>query len=407
MPAAGASLQPPGLEVNANLLVCLRRARERLGPAVAHQKRERPLRDALVRPFRFLSPLATVPLSLPPGVRFLLAARVRPNSKAEAVWNEMTRAGVATAAIGVEQGDRPGALVSVGRLLYRLPGALWVAALVVWRCRRLDSVDLQVILGRWAYRRLLHRRPNVMPIIISDITPQLHMLWSAAAAEGCAVLWWQDDLHHRRPLPYAPTVAAVLNQGGLEMVRRLYPDALVVKRPQTEVKPMRGVPENPRVGVATNVSFGSSAEEREFLNRLRQALGVPELRLRLHPNSRLGRLDFPEPWVEVAPVDESIEAFADNVDIAVVGNSAVQLKLLCEGVAVLHIAGLDRNGFDHYGYCEQGFVFGVEQISAISLERLVSFYSDPELAGGIRDYVRVRDEEGLEGLGRLVALRQD
>ena len=266
----------------------------------------------------------------------------------------------------------------------------------------LDCIDLQILLGREVFRHLLHRYPMVKPIIISDVSPDLHMLWSAATVAGCGALWWQDDFHHIHPLPYSVTTAAVLNQGGYEAVLNSSTSAMIVYRPKVTLKPFRPIPAHPKVGIAINNSFMATKEQRKYLEQIRQEFGVNGLYVRLHPNSKLLPADFPEHWITIAPFDESLEQFALNIDIAVVGNSAVQLRLVCEGVPVLHIPGLDDNGYDMYQYSLKGFTFGIENIGANILSDLSNFFNDPKLKVRLADYVGVRDDANLEGLSKLI-----
>jgi hypothetical protein len=260
------------------------------------------------------------------------------------------------------------------------------------RAPHLGLTELQIVVGHVTFRRLLRRHCAVVPIIISDTSPDLHMLWSAAVSQGCRVIYWQDDYHHLWKPAYPVTYAAVLNQGGYEAVRQGSQAALVFRRPSVSPKPMRTIPKNPRVGVATNAFFVASDEQRALLNGIRVALEVRVLELRPHPNSKLSSTDFPESWIKLAATEETIDQFAARLDLVVVGNSAVQLKLACEGVPVLHTSGLDPHGFDLYGYCENGFSFGTRDVRSITLEQVSRHYQNADLAARVRDYVSVRED---------------
>ena len=292
-------------------------------------------------------------------------------------------------------------ITSFVRLFFRLPQALFFLFFVVRRVPDLDCIDLQILLGREVFRDFLHHHPMVKPIIISDVSPGLHMLWSAATIAGCGALWWQDDYHHIESLTYPVLAAAVLNHGGYEAVLYSSPSAVIVQRPSIPLKPIRQIPDHPRVGIATNAFFIANQDQRLILDHIRKALNVSILYVRLHPNSKLVSADFSEHWIRIAPFDESLEQFALNIDIAVVGNSAVQLRLICEGVPVLHISGLDPHGYDLYGYCKRGFIYGSETIGTNILSEVSRHYSDKILRIRLADYVGVRDDVNLEGLSRL------
>src|SRR5690606_18516069 len=125
----------------------------------------------------------------------------------------------------------------------------------------LDLTSIEVFVGYEAFKSFFHKHPDLIPIIISDISPILHMQWSGALAAGNKVMWWQDDYHHfkgfssEKYLPYSCNIAAVLNQKGLETVLEKNRFAKIYSRPLTEIKPIKIVPEKPITGVATNASF--------------------------------------------------------------------------------------------------------------------------------------------------------
>lgn len=387
--------------MNIGLLVCIRGAGERLRPAIERQKRRHPLREIVMSKLRVFAPLTQIPLYLSKEIRFFLPSYPIPNSKTAAVVHELYAAGISRRMIWTPGPSENYTIINFARLLYRLPCALIFIFIVIRRAPSLDCINLQIILGRQVFRQFLHRHPLVMPIIISDVSPDLHMLWSAAAVAGRGALWWQDDYHHIEPLPYPVAAIAVLNQGAYEAVLHSSPLAVRVTRPSITLKPIRPIPDYPKVGIATSNFFIASIEQMKFLENIRQALGVAELYIRLHPNSKLVPADFTAHWITIAPYDESLEQFSLNIDIAVVGNSAVQLRLICEGVPVLHVPGLDPHGYDVYGYCRSGFIYGLEKIGAHILTEINLYYNAPELQVRLADYVSVRDTVKLAGLSQL------
>ena len=388
--------------MNIGIVSCLRGAGERLRPAIERQKLRHPHREIIMSKVRVLVPLAKIPLSLAKNIRFYLDSYPHPNSKVAAVVNELCAAGISRSMIWTPGPSQNYTVVSFVRLLYRLPCALIYLFIMVRRAPFLDCIDLQIILGREVFRHLLHRYPMVKPIIISDVSPDLHMLWSAASVAGCGALWWQDDYHHIESLPYPVSLAAVLNQGGYEAVLYSCPSAVIVRRPSIPLKPIRPIPEYPRVGIATNTLFVASQEQRDLLAQIRQGLGVAVLYIRLHPNSKLGSVDFSDPSISIASFDESLEQFASKIDIAIVGNSAVQLRLVCEGLPVLHISGLDPLGFDLYGYCQRGITYGDRTLGNNILSDITNFFNDPELQVRLSDYVGVRHDVKLEELSKIM-----
>lgn len=384
------------------ILSLIRGAREWLEPAIEEQRLRCPFREIFMSKLRVFAPLAEIPLFFPKGIRFYLPSSPRPNSKAAAVVDELCAAGISRSVIWSPAEPSPYMLVTrYVRLFYRLPGALLFLFYILRRSSVLDCIDLRILLGREVFRQLLSRHQMVEPIIISDVGPDLRMLWSASSVVGGRALWWQDDHKLIAPLYYHVATAAVLNQDGYETVVRSSPSALIVHRPSVLLKLIRPIPDHPKVGIATNAFFIASKEQRFLLKQIRQSLHVPVLYIRLHPNSKLVSTDFPEPWLSIAPFDEPLKEFASKIDIAFVGNSAVQLSLVCEGVPVCHISALDPFGFDLYGYCQRGLIYGAQVLTDNIILDSINFFNDPELQVRIADYVRVRDDVNLEGLFRL------
>lgn len=389
-----------------NLLICLRRSGERLRPALADVRRRRPRLEPFLAPWRVLTQLAEVPLRLPACTRYYIASRIRPNSKAEAVVSELIAAGIDPDAIWTferQSGHLPARALRAGIWTLRLAPMVIRLALA----RRLDDSDRQVLVGRAAMRLLLRRTPSAVPVIVSDVSPVLYMLWSAAISLRRAPMWWQDDYHHIGSLPYPVSAAAVLNQGGYAAVLARSPDALITRRPQTVVKLMRAAPSAPRLGAATNASFAATPAQVALLAGLRDQLGGKQLLLRLHPNSPLHGGNLAHPWLAIAPADEPLATFATRIDLAIVGNSAVQMRLLGEGVPVLHVAGLDEHGFDLYGYMREGFSFGSPHLEDVCLEAINRHYADPIVQQRIADFMSLRRDIIIPDLAALSHSRGD
>ncbi len=367
----------------------------------------RPVRTNMLKHLRIFSPLMEVPISVSNEYKYFLNSNPKPNSKTLDVVNELTQAGIDHNTIWTTVSDSV-TLISkrVVRLLWRIPFALTFILINVKRLKSLDIMSLQIVLGYVVYKRFFLDN-YLIPIIISDISPSFQMQWSAAVSIGHDVLWWQDDYHHYKGfsienyMPYKATIAVVLNQKGLETVRNKNPQANVYHRGQTKVKPMRSIPLKPRLGIAGNVLFNASELGIAYINELRLNLGAKNVKVRLHPNSKLAKNDFNMTWLELAEFDETLDQFAASVDVVVVGNSAIQLKLLCMGVPVVHVSWLDSLKFDIYGYCERRFSYGLDSSKNISIQKLSEFYADPGLPSRLAEYVNINQEEEILSLSKL------
>ena len=377
-----------------NLIACLRAAGLRIRPAEAREQSTRNWRWKLLAPIRRFRPLTDLPLARLLGKRFYVPGQPQPNSKTAAVVNELRDAGIDHLLLVHGTSQDEAMLVKAARLIFRLPWALGFLVQTHKRCRYLDRVERQTLLNYALARRWLRNRPGLMPVIISDVSPGRHALWCAAAAEGNRAIWWQDDFHHHRPLPYAIRGAAVLNEPGLAVARDKGSARVIAKRPTKPPLPIRPIPESPVVGMATNASFSVGPNEIAMMNALVKALNVPVLHLRVHPTRPLTNDDVKGAPVQLAPREESMEEFAARIDLAIVGNSAAQLWLIRNGVPVIHVPGFDMQGYDRYGYAERGFVYGSEYIDQISIADIVDFYKGVDaILAKVTEYTTVRYDQ--------------
>lgn len=389
------------------LFTAIRLSKIRLIPAIARRKRTKPLREHVMRWARIVSPLKAIPLASINGKSFFLDAYPSPNSKAYFVLDELAKKNVFRENIYTTPRKSNVLISGLGIIYYCFALLPLLVRLLKRRKTNLDILDKSILVGYSAYKHFLNRDKSVIPIIISDITPQSHMLWAAAISLNREVMWWQDDYHHYKGiskenyLPYPCTHAAVLNQKGLETVLGKSPNAKIFHREQTNVKPIRSIPAKPRVGLATNAFFEATGQQIDLLKQIKEILTIDVLKVRLHPNSTLNAASFPEGLVEISPKDENVGDFASGIDLAIVGNSAVQLKLLCEGVPVVHVAGLDEHRFDTYRYCQLGFCFGRATMDGVYLEGVRKFYANACMREKLSAYVNVTNLESVMPLSEL------
>lgn len=341
------------------------------------------------------------PALVPGTARIYLPSRAKANSKTAAVVAELSAAGLAREAFLTSEKSAGHVLNRFLGGLHNLPWTLCFIALMHRRAGRLGELERFLILTRQTNRRFLRRHPGLTPLIISDVSPDRHALWSAAVAEGRQVVWWQDDHHHTEKLAYPVDAAAVIGVEGYRNVLDISPAAFIAARPPMKPVPFKPVPASPRVGIATNSFFKATPAERRQLAQIRQSLEASSLYLRLHPNSRVQPTDIPESWISIASPDETLDEFIAKIDIAVVGNSTVQLKLLCSGLPVVHFPFDDPRGFDKHAYHAMGFTCGSAQADGLSLATARSHYADPELPRRIADYVSIPAKEKLHDLAEL------
>jgi hypothetical protein len=384
--------------LDVNLLRAIRLSRKRIIPAVDRQAGLSPQKEKLMRYLRVLTPLAQVPISIDHKYRWYLDGTIDANSKTGAAFKELATAGIDADTIWYKELACVNIFKRVNRIALRLP-RLFILLLIRFRTiKNLDLVALQVLVGYIGYRSFFKKYQNLKAIIISDISPYLHMQWIAALAEGNKVMWWQDDYHHYNGfsddnyLPYQCHYAAVLNEFGLKTVKENNIYAQTARRSYTVVKTLREIGDESKVGIATNVLFQASPAQIETMQKVKEFLNVSDLYLRLHPNSQLhNSRDLPK-WLKVASKSETLTEFAKKVDVAIVGNTSAQLKLLCLGVPVVHLNIFDHFGYDLYQYCRLGFSFGVREIDSLSMESVKLFYTKYFEQISLEEFVNVQSE---------------
>lgn len=384
--------------MDVNLLRAIRLSKLRIEPTIKRQASKAPLREKYMRYLRVLTPLAEIPYSLPNKFKWYLNGSIDRNSKTGAVYYELIEVGVEPSSIWhKELNQKP----VFKKFIWSFRRLYLVLGILIYRFKQLQKLDLaslQVVIGYMAYKSFFKSHPSLKPIIISDISPLLHMQWAGALAVSRQVIWWQDDYHHFEGFseenysPYECGFAAVLNEYGYQTVKKKSPKAKVFRRKQTKVSPLREVPNPPKVGLATNVLFQATPSELEEVQNLKKRLKLKKILLRLHPNSKLHHTKSLPQWIDVAEKSETLEEFAQRVDLVVVGNTAAQLKLLCLGVPVIHVNLFDSFGFDLYQYCRLGISYGVENPYKVNLEDVCKFYSDRFKPRSLQKYVDVQSK---------------
>jgi hypothetical protein len=345
-----------------------------------------------------LSPLKEIPVSIDQRFSWFLHGGIHPNSKSGAAFRELVEAGIKPESIWHLDLNGNNKLIGIFRVLSRLP---WVTGLIIQKIkvfRYIDLAALQVLIGYAAYKRFFLENSKLKPVIISDISPTLHMQWSAALSVNSEVLWWQDDYHHfegfseENYLPYTCDFAIVLNEHGYKTVKSQSPEAKIFRRKPTNVFPLRKIPNNPKIGMATNVLFEATPAQLEIVKELKERLSASEIFLRLHPNSKLHSAKSLPKWLCIAKKRETLEGFAQRIDLVIVGNTAAQLKLLCLSVPVLHVTLFDNFGSDLYQYCRLGFSYGVEDLGKLNMEDVHKFYSEKFKSRSLEEYVNIQSE---------------
>lgn len=380
--------------MDTSLLSCLRLAGVRLRPALKAEKKKRPLRFHLLNPIRLFADLSIMPLYLSKKARVYIHGGASDASKNGIAMRELTSAGVPRDLIIIENPQTLSLFAKTIRILFRLTIALIILKKISKRSKKLDFVDYRIILAREMCRIAFRFRPLLSPLIISDVSPTLNILWSASSSEGNRAVWWQDDFHHFKPLPYDIRGAALLNLPGLNCVKKRSNVATAAVR--VNKKPMRvqRITQRPIVGIAVNNWFTASTDQINQLISIQEKLKTNSLHLRLHPNTTLKKSDLERPGLKLCDQNESMANFAARIDICIVGNSASQIWLLKNGVPVVHMPGLDTLGFDRYRYVSSGLVFGCEDTQHLMIDWINDFYEKKSNFQNLVDYTSLDGNSG-------------
>jgi hypothetical protein len=242
------------------------------------------------------------------------------------------------------------------------------------KSKNLSDFNQSIILGYLAFQRFFLRNTEMLPLVISD-TSINYLIISYSANNISGVFWWQDDIHHRQEPTYKLGDAALLSSELYEKFSKKK-NFLLFKRSIGNIKKIKFPHNIKNIGIAVNATFIGSNAQIFQIEKIKKNTGVININLRLHPTSE--KKFFLPSWLIISDKFESIEKFSDRNDLIFVGNSAIQLKILKEGVLVFHVSDLDIEGYDLYGYVKKGIVFGSEIIDSDSINKLIDFYRKNE-----------------------------
>lgn len=254
-----------------------------------------------------------------------------------------------------------------------------IVRLVARRAHRLDRHVqrslVQMLLEYAALCRIFARSPPALVLVPCDLSPRRIALGAAAERRGVPCLYLQLSLFNTYAPPFRPDMAVVVNSQAERSLAAI--GAATLRRsPGEGVPQLRFRAEPPRrIGVVLNNYIRPEKLEGSLI-RLRRQFPEAAFILRPHPNSRHRLRPMPEGFLLDSP-GRDLAAFADEIDLAIVGNSVAQLDLLGLGLPVVHLDGLDEIAFDHCGFVAEGLVFGAATAAEIEFGRVRAFYVRP------------------------------
>lgn len=264
-------------------------------------------------------------------------------------------------------------------IFYNIP--LWYR---LFKIKNLSRLEKSLVLGFVHYKRLFRNNSELYPVIISDVNPVLNLMAISSLDTGC--IWWQDDFHHKYQGGLNVVKAFVLNSSEFNRFLERDLGGAVFFREKEPIKQVK-VPDfstKLNISVAVNGLFSATESEVDTLSFICRKFDAEKIDLRLHPTARVSKKLIPD-FVNLVSPSEAIEKYAKNYDLIIVGNSAVQLKILAEGTPVVHVGGLDPEKFDLYGYCDDGVVLGFQSVKDFDVEECFGFYNDMSYLTRLRD----------------------
>ncbi len=238
-------------------------------------------------------------------------------------------------------------------------------------------------------------------LIIGDLSPYLIALAGAARQAGHGVIYWQYSFLDFKHMPVRADAAIILNDRGpnLSTPRGAEAPEKTFWRPRQSVTRLRraDIAEG-RVGAVLNVHADTRA--LTLLSAFSQKLARP-IEVRLHPNSRLHRVEWPEGLTK-AQTDESLTEFSQRHVVVLGGNTQAQLKVLLEGTMVVHCAGLDPLRFDHHDYVFNRILPGWRESAEADLDALQAFFASEHHVGALAAHIGPDQDERRPDLSDLV-----
>ena len=297
------------------------------------------------------------------------------NSKSGIAYNEILRSTFLKDGLNLKIGlskSKFSVFIRAVRVLYFILLHSKLLVRVAMRSR-FTRAEAKVIFGYIAFKSFLKKSNQVYPLINSDINPPMAVMGAAASAVF-GVYWWQDDYHHISAPRIAVRKAAILNRKAHEAMKQRHPSAVIIFRVSKKPRVIKVSSFN-SIGVAVNASF-CLPKSLEMLKKIKSIFGCQSLVIRLHPTAM--PVNSSESWLKFAPKTQTLEEFCDSCDLFVVGNSAVQIKILLAGKPVIHTGYLDDDGFDLYKYVEKGVVYGCLNVDEILTHDFIQHYGSPE-----------------------------
>lgn len=260
-----------------------------------------------------------------------------------------------------------------------------------WIRRRYPALIGRDFLKFFLYEAMAERcfaqRPPAALAVVSDLGARRIAFARAARSCGTAVIYYQYWQHHSFRPPFRADYGICINNLLADKLKASFGSIIVnrhVYDGKSEDLSFRSVPDNPVIGITTNVY-----PDREGLNHLLTSLQshLRPARVLFKPHPRNTDSDIQGIECETFNRTAGVEEFAKTIDLCISGNTTATLKVLLEGTPCLYLSGLDAYGYDRYGYLRQNAIIGGKALDQFDLQDINAFYSSPGSLGQVQAYM--------------------
>jgi len=224
---------------------------------------------------------------------------------------------------------------------------------------------------------------NVYPpsfvFTVDDFVPSRIGLCYIANIMRIPIIYGQIDMQKYSIPPVKVNVALVNSKEAIEYFNEEGTMVYQMNRFDYKKINVRKVPSNPNVvGLLLN-NFYIIERLKGTITRIQKKHPNSTIYIRYHPNTKAQDKPFFSSNKIIEAKKETLESYSSKCDYIIASNTSAQMKVLIKGCPVIHISGIDRNGFDLYGYVKKKMIFGckIENLKLMNIRSINEFYSDP------------------------------
>jgi hypothetical protein len=113
------------------------------------------------------------------------------------------------------------------------------------------------------------------------------------------------------------------------------------------------------------------------ISEIQSTLNPNHINLRFHPRDPLSKT-YQKKAIHLSSVEDSVQDFAKQCDLVIVGNTSAVLEILKIGCPVILLPTLDTLGYDVFGFAAKKLIPAYRSIQEISISDARTTYSQPD-----------------------------